>query len=699
VKDKRAITSNPDAPPVLEVRDLRTVFLTDAGPVRAVDGVSFTVRAGETLGIVGESGSGKSVTALSLLRLLEEPARIIGGEVRFQGRDVLAMSAEELRALRGDSMAMVFQDPMTGLNPVIRILRQLTEHMVAHGRQTPQVAKRRAISLLGRMGITAPERTVTSFPHQFSGGMRQRVMLAMGFANDPALLIADEPTTALDVTIQAQILDLLRGLNEDFGTAILLISHDLGVIGNVCKRVAVMYAGEVVEEAPTAEVLADPRHPYAWALINAVPRIDQPLGADRRLTSIEGAPPDPLNLPTGCRFTPRCPFKLAKCETHHPPLAEVAPGRLARCWVTQAGQVLPRAGGAGVPASPRERTEPRQPLLSVRNLTKHFPLPRDSLFSPQRVVHAVNGIDLDVARGETLGIVGESGCGKSTLARLITRIHKPTSGSITFDGQEIAQASAAAIRPLRRRMQMVFQDPYASLNPRMRVGDILAEPLIAHGLARRGAEARERVAELLSTVGLNPAWASRFPHEFSGGQRQRISIARALALHPDLVVADEPISALDVNIQAQILNLMLDLQQRLGLTYIFIAHDLAVVRHLCDRVLVLYLGKVMESAPSAELFARPLHPYTSVLLSAVPVPDVAAQQTRRRVILQGEPPSTLALPTGCPFRSRCPIARPICETPPPLTEHAPGRWAACHFPGAFDPQEASPRLGLHGLAC
>jgi peptide/nickel transport system ATP-binding protein len=674
--------------PVLEVRDLRTVFLTDAGPVHAVDGVSLSVGAGETLGIVGESGSGKSVTALSLLRLLEEPARILGGEIRVQGRDVLAMSAEELRQLRGDRMAMVFQDPMTGLNPVLRILRQLTEHMVAHGKFTAPEARGRAVSLLGRMGVTSPERMVASYPHQFSGGMRQRVMLAMGFANQPALLIADEPTTALDVTIQAQIIDLLRGLNEETGAAIVLISHDLGVIGDLCRRVVVMYAGEVVEEAPTAVALADPGHPYTWALVNAVPRIDQPLGADRRLISIEGAPPDPLAMPTGCRFAPRCPFRVARCTQEHPPLAPVGEGRRARCWVTLAGTILPKPGVPAEAAAPREAST-AAPLLEVRGAVKHFPLQRESFLAPRRVVHAVNGVDLTVRRGETVGIVGESGCGKSTLARLITRIHAPTAGSIRFDGQEIATASAATIRPLRRRMQMVFQDPYASLNPRMRVGEILSEPLVAHGIVRRGAEARERVAELLRTVGLNPAWEARFPHEFSGGQRQRISIARALALHPDLVVADEPISALDVNIQAQILNLMLDLQQRMGLTYLFIAHDLAVVRHVCDRVVVLYLGKVVEEASSRDLFARPLHPYTRTLISAAPVPDVAAQRARRRIPLQGEPPGTLRLPAGCVFHTRCPIARPVCrETPPVLAEHAAGHRAACHFPGEFtDPGE------------
>jgi peptide/nickel transport system ATP-binding protein len=660
--------------PVLEVEDLRTVFLTDSGAVRAVDGVSFTVGPGETLGIVGESGSGKTVTALSLMRLLEEPARIVGGSIRFQGRDVLAMRPDELRDWRGNHAAMVFQDPMTGLNPVLRILPQVSEHIVSHGRQTGAAARHYAIDMLRRMGVASPERAAVSFPHQYSGGMRQRVMLAIGVANDPVLLIADEPTTALDVTIQAQILDLLCRLNREFGTAIVLISHDLGVIGAVCRRIAVMYAGEIVEEAATTSVLNDPRHPYSWALVNAVPRLDTPAGV--RMTSIEGSPPDALSSPPGCRFGPRCPFKVAKCDAEHPPLIEVAPGRRARCWVTADGRHLPQpmAATAGTFRAPAAGA---RPLLETQGLVKHFPLRKTSFFGRQQIMHAVNGVDLTLLSGESLGVVGESGCGKSTLARLVTRLYEPTAGSLRFAGQEIGHATPAEMRPLRPRLQMVFQDPYASLNPRMSVADILAEPLLAHGRVANRNQARVRVIELMSMVGLKPEWATRFPHEFSGGQRQRVSIARALALEPELVVADEPVSALDVNVRAQVLNLMLDLRARLNLSYLFIAHDLAVVRSFCDRVAVMYLGRFVEEGPAVDVLSHPLHPYTVALISAVPEPG------RERVVLAGEPPSALVLPSGCAFRGRCPVGRDACAEPPPLAEVASGRRVACHFPGSF----------------
>ncbi len=670
--------------PILEVRDLRTHFDTDAGVVRAVDGVSFTVMPGETLGIVGESGSGKSVTAFSIMKLLQDQSRIAGGQIVFRGRDILAMGADEVRSLRGGKIAMVFQDPMTSLNPVLRISDQLVEAMVIHGRHDKPSALRRAIELLGRMGISAPARAVTSFPHQFSGGMRQRVMLAMGFSNEPILLLADEPTTALDVTIQAQILDLLRELNADFGAAVILISHDLGVIANVCRRVVVMYAGEVVEDGSAEELLADPKHPYTWALLNAAPRLDRHTPGERRLTTIEGMPPDPLNWPKGCRFAPRCPFRVAKCD-EHPPLLPVGEERHSRCWVTQNGQPLPTRGvrvAARTTGATHVAAPVRENLLDVKGLVKHFPIPKETMFSKQQAVHAVDGVDLVVGKGETVGLVGESGCGKSTLARLIVRIHRPDSGLINFAGHDITFADSAAIRPLRRRMQMIFQDPYASLNPRMMVADILAEPVRFHGLTQDETATQKRVADLLGLVGLSPGAAAKYPHEFSGGQRQRISIARALAVSPEFIVADEPISSLDVNIQAQIINLLIDLQERLSLTYLFIAHDLAVVRHVSDRIVVLYLGKVMEIATSRALFDEPLHPYTRSLISAVPIPDAAIERRRQRTLMQGEPPSALNPPSGCRFRTRCAHARDRCAAEiPVLAQYKPGQWAACHFAG------------------
>ncbi len=669
-----------DAEPLLQVADLRTWFFTDAGVVRAVDGVSFTLQRGETLGIVGESGSGKSVAAKSIMNLLEEPARIVAGSIRFRGREITGLSEDELRDIRGAEIAMVFQDPMTSLNPVLRISHQLIETMTAHARFAPDAARTRAASLLGRMGVARPEGMLDAWPHQFSGGMRQRVMLAMGFANEPSLILADEPTTALDVTIQAQILDLLRALNADLGTAVILISHDLGVIANVCSRVLVMYAGEVVEEGRPEDLLTDPRHPYTWALLHAAPRMDGEVTADRRLATIEGQPPDARAWPDGCRFRARCPFAVEACA-RHPELLPIVEGRSARCWVTQDGQTLHPPPRVASSAEREREAAAAAPLLQVQGLVKHFPLPRENFLEPVRMLRAVDGVDLEVMPGETVGLVGESGCGKSTLARLVMRLEEPTGGRIVFDGQDISHASQSAIRPLRRRMQMIFQDPYASLNPRMTVREILAGPMRLHGLVDGAAGARERVAELLNLVGLPPAAAERFPHEFSGGQRQRVSIARALAVEPVFVVGDEPISALDVNIQAQIINLLIGLQERLRLTYLFIAHDLAVVRHISDRIVVLYLGRVVETARAADLFHHPLHPYTASLISAVPTPDV--RLSRQRIVLSGEVPSAINPPSGCHFRTRCPAATDRCAAEvPPLAEVASGHRVACHFPGS-----------------
>ena len=586
--------------------------------------------------------------------------------------------------MRGDGIAMVFQDPMTSLNPVLKIARQLAETMLVHGLLNEQQAPERSVSLLGRMGITAPERAIDSYPHQFSGGMRQRVMLAMGFSNEPALLIADEPTTALDVTIQAQILDLIAELNRDFGTAIVLISHDLGVIASVCSRVIVMYGGEVVEEGPTDKILADPRHPYTWALINAVPRIDRHVPGEKRLVTIEGTPPDPLEFPDRlplCRALP-VPDRALHAASRPARIAAGPQGALlgdaGRPAAAAAGDAQDRARLCPRPCNQlRAQTEGPAPMLQLRGVVKHFPLPKDTFFGKQRVVHAVDGVDLDVAKGETVGLVGESGCGKSTLARVVARIHAPTAGSIRFDGHEIAQASQSEIRPLRRRMQMVFQDPYASLNPRMTVSQILSEPLRFHDITPAGAATTARIHELLDVVGLSRKAADRYPHEFSGGQRQRISIARALSVKPDFIIGDEPISALDVNIQAQIINLMIDLQEKFGLTYLIIAHDLAVVRHISDRIVVLYLGKVAEIASADALFEAPLHPYTRYLISAVPIPDAEVERGRKRLPLTGEPPSAVDPPSGCRFRTRCPIAKSVCAR----SRAADGRASAGPFRG------------------
>jgi peptide/nickel transport system ATP-binding protein len=579
---------------------------------------------------------------------------------------------------------------MTSLNPVKRIAKQIIEGMRAHGKFSRRAARERALGLLRRMGVPSPERALQGYPHQLSGGMRQRVMLTIGFGNQPSLIIADEPTTALDVTIQREILQLLKELNTELGTAILLVTHDLGVVAALCHRVAVMYAGEIVESGTVGAVLSRPLHPYTQSLLNAVPRLDRPSPAMRRLHVIEGQPPDPRNHLSGCRFAERCPYRIEAC-TEHPTLHELAPGHRAACWVAErSGSQVPWHEPPGViqvaDAAVEKRRLSDEPILTLRDLTKHFPLANSKPFGRVRVVHAVDDVDLSVARGETLGLVGESGSGKSTVARLITRLSDPTAGVIRFKGADITRMGPAEIRPLRRHMQMIFQDPYASLNPRMTVGEIIAEPYRFHEPEASAAAVATQVQDILARVGLGGAgMAARYPHEFSGGQRQRIGIARSLILRPEFIVADEPVSALDVNIQAQVINLLAELQEELGLTYVIIAHDLAVIRHMSDRIAVMYMGRIVEVATAHSIFATPLHPYTRLLIDSVPIPDPVIERERRRIFPTREMPSVIEPPSGCRFRTRCPLARPICAEVRPLLEgNAAGHAVACHFPGELE---------------
>ncbi|MEU8824806.1 ABC transporter ATP-binding protein [Streptomyces sp. NPDC048636] len=672
--------------PVLHVRDLATHFGTERGVVRAVGGVTFDVRAGETLALVGESGSGKSVTAMSLMRIVRPPGRIVSGEVIYRGRDLLALSDREMREVRGAGISMVFQDPMSSLNPVMRVRDQLVEAMLAHGNFTGAGARARALELMERVGIPDPGARLADYPHAFSGGMRQRVMIAMALANEPDVIVADEPTTALDVTIQAQILELLAQLNRDLGTAIVLITHNLGVVARSCQRVAVMYGGRIVEQAPVDELFARPRHPYTRALLAATPHLTT--SRHFPLVPVEGRPPDLIAPIPGCAYAPRCVAAVERCH-EQPPLFGDEDGREWACWVSGQEGVLPPPPPVTPAAHHLADRGGEKPLLAVEGLVKTFPVRTRTGSLRRKTVHvsAVDGIDFSIAPGETLGLVGESGCGKSTLAKTLLGIHPATSGTVRYEGRDVGVPRGGDLRWYRGRTQLVFQDPMSSLNPRLTVADAVGEPLVVHRLAR-GDEAKKRVADLLELVGLDPGVASRYPHEFSGGQRQRIVIARALAVNPRLLVCDEAVSALDVSLQAQIVNLLQDLQRRLGLAYLFIGHDLATVRHISHRIMVMYLGHIVESGPSEEVTADPRHPYTASLLSAVPEPDPVRERNRERIVLTGDVPSPLSPPPACRFHTRCPIgprARPertICATErPSLTEVAPGRYTACHFPG------------------
>ncbi|MFJ6436257.1 ABC transporter ATP-binding protein [Streptomyces sp. NPDC091416] len=602
---------------LLQVRDLGVEFTAPGGtPLRAVRGVSFTLNRGETLAVVGESGSGKSTTALALTRMLPGSGRITTGTVRLDGRDLAAATERELRAVRGARIGMIFQDPMTALNPVLTAGRHIEEVLRAHGNRDRAARRARAVELLDRVGIPEPHRRADDHPHQFSGGQRQRILIAMALAGEPDVLLADEPTTALDATVQDQILTLLADLNRETGTALVLITHNMGVVARACARVLVMYGGTVVEDGPTAEVLSRPRHPYTAGLLAAVPRLSTPSGT--RLTGIPGSPPDLTLLDEGCAFADRCALVEDRCRTATPPLTRAAAGVHVACLPAAARtEPLP----APAPPTRIDRPAPGAVILEAEDLRKTY----GRRGARRHAAPALDGVSLTLAAGETLGIVGESGSGKSTLARVLAHAHTSDSGIIRLRGEDVTRPSTRALHAVRRQVQMVFQDPYASLNPRMTVGEIVAEPLIAFGLGDRE-ERQERVAELLRRTGLDPAAADRYPRAFSGGQRQRVGIARALAPDPSVLICDEPVSALDVSVQAQIVGLLTDLQSDLGLALVFIAHDLAVVRQVSHRIAVMHRGRIVETGTADDVCEHPRDPYTRALLAAAPdpVPTAAA---------------------------------------------------------------------------
>jgi peptide/nickel transport system ATP-binding protein len=660
--------------PLIEISDLSVQFNTSHGIVRAVENLTYAVHPGEMVAIVGESGSGKSVSALTVMRLLPPgTSRVTSGTIRFDGRMLLDLTEEEMRAIRGRDIAMIFQEPMTSLNPVLRIGLQITEPLTIHLGMDDAQARARAVELLTLVGITDPESRLNQYPHELSGGMRQRVMIAIGLACNPKLLIADEPTTALDVTIQAQILELMKDLSRRLGIAVVIITHNLGIVARYADRVNVMYAARLVESGTAERVFGHPLHPYTRGLLSAVPRLDR--GRTAKLATIDGAPPNLLDPPSGCRFRPRCRFAIDACA-QVPPLEAHEPAHLSACWRAHEIDAIDPDTGALDTSSKLASIGDDSAIMDIRHASKHFPI-KAGLFGKTRYVRAVNDVSLTVRRGETLGLVGESGCGKSTLGRLVLRLDDPTGGEIFFDGTDIAHLDRKAMIDVRRKMQVIFQDPYSSLNPRMTVGQIISEPMLVHGI-RRKAEAPARVAELLQLVGLYPYMALRYPHELSGGQRQRVGIARALAVEPKVIVCDEAVSALDVSIQGQVINLLEHLQQQLGLTYLFIAHDLAVVRHISTAVAVMYLGRIVEYAPSDELFANPKHPYTQALLAAAPIPDPAIERTRPRTIIKGELPSPLRPPSGCVFHPRCPRATEACKADVPETRAlGPNHLVAC----------------------
>jgi oligopeptide/dipeptide ABC transporter ATP-binding protein len=717
---------------VLEVTDLRTYIRLREGQVRAVDGVSFSVKRGETVGVVGESGCGKTMTGMSIMRLLPNGGYIAGGSIRFGDVDMASADMATVRHIRTNKIGMIFQDPMTSLNPTMTIGKQIGEAVRLHKGASKAAAMDRAAEVLNLVGMPRPKERLKDYPHQLSGGLRQRVMIAMALSCDPELLIADEPTTALDVTIQAQILALLDDLRNKLGMAMILITHDMGVIAGRADRTVVMYAGKVIETADTADLFAEMRHPYTEALLASIPQIDQ--DKTQRLYSIPGLPPDLSNPPEGCRFAPRCVYATAICTAQEPPLGGEDPAHPFACHhprttsyadIAGAGDQIAKEAARiaqaaatgdikdegdntaaaisgdklaviedvlaaaetsrvetpGEAGETKAETAANNLVLEFRNVSKEFQVTAGAIMQRKiGTLKAVTEVSLSLGRGETLGVVGESGCGKTTLGRMGVALEVPTEGAVYFQGQNLAELSSGQLRKTRRNLQLMFQDPYASLDPRMRVDSIVREPLVVQG-ELGGVARKARVRELIDQVGLSRKALQRYPHEFSGGQRQRIGLARALALNPAVIVADEPVSALDVSIRSQILNLMKRLQSELDLSYMIISHDLSVVRYMADRIAVMYLGKLVEIGDGDSVYERTAHPYTAALLDAIPVPNPVVERTKKGSVIKGELPSPINPPSGCRFRTRCPRVQDRCaEEVPELTSFGGLHYAACHFP-------------------
>ncbi|QTA81777.1 Putative glutathione import ATP-binding protein, GsiA-like [Desulfonema limicola] len=677
---------------ILQIKNLVTGFETETGIVRAVDDVSFSVPKGKTLGIVGESGCGKSVTALSIMRLLPRPAgNIKSGQIIFENTDITKITPGQMSKIRGNRISMIFQEPMTALNPVHRIGSQIGEVFQLHfpGMKNSDI-RENSLEMLKKVGIPEPEQRLKEYPHQISGGMRQRVMIALALACKPDILIADEPTTALDVTTQAQILALIKELQQETGMSVIFITHDLGVIAEICDLVVVMYAGKIAETAAVERLFKNPAHPYTQGLLFSIPRLETPRKSI--LNIIKGMVPGLDELPQGCRFQNRCPHVQAVCNTL-PPMKQMEKDHYSACFFTPEFKACNKYLSKNKEqADPETASRPQQidtssqaldnnKLLTVNCLKVYFPVRGGIFLRKTGNIHAVDNISFNIKQGGTLGLVGESGCGKTTVGRAIIRLYKPAEGQIIFQGKDIAALDKKELHAMRRNVQMIFQDPFESLNSRHTVGNILEEPFIIHKIGNPE-ERRAKVKNLLEKAGLSRSAADRYPHEFSGGQRQRIGIARAIALNPRLIICDEPVSALDVSIQSQILNLLLELQKDMGLTYLFISHDLTVVKHVSDHIAVMYLGKIVEYAEADTIYKNPLHPYTKALLSSIPVPEPNSKTQKQ--ILTGDLPSPINPPSGCRFCTRCPVKMQICEKKEPLLSPDPktssqNHLAACHL--------------------